>query len=361
VTMFRNRRFAAVAASSLIALAWSADARGEWEAPKDGVVTEKQFNAYVAAFKEYAGYLRAAGKAMEGSKTGIGSLAVLSQVDEKTKAILAKHGLTQEEFGWLGTQVWQAWGEAVMAEMLEKSEQDMVDQQKATDEKIAAQEKVVQQQEAAKKSGTRLLSDEQRQQAVEQLKSEREAALEEAKQYDEAARAKEDSVKEAQAEVDAAAKEAKDLEAEAKRPPADVEDKEAFAEEKRAAAADAKERAKDGEARVAEAKQAQAEERKQAADARARADALAKRMEKPEAAASDEDKAAAAQEADAAVTAARREIDSLKEAKQFLAEAIEQQKKTRSTQQSTVPAANVTLMRKHRAEFEGMLKAMDGK
>src|SRR2546423_15094333 len=69
----------------------------EYEGPKDGSITEKQFDAYLNVTKEWVATNQAAAKAMEGSKTGFGALSGLAKTDEKFKASLAKYGLSESE------------------------------------------------------------------------------------------------------------------------------------------------------------------------------------------------------------------------------------------------------------------------
>src|SRR3954451_24495631 len=78
-----------VVASAPVARVARADEK-EYEGPKDGSSTQKQFEAYLNVTKEWVATSQAAAKAMEGSKTGLGGLSVLAKTDEKFKASLAK-------------------------------------------------------------------------------------------------------------------------------------------------------------------------------------------------------------------------------------------------------------------------------
>src|SRR3982750_3502361 len=88
----------------------------EYEGPKDGSITEKQFDAYLNVTKDWMATSQAAAKAMEGAKTGFGALSVLAKTDEKFKATLAKYGLSESEYNYVGGKVWEAWGAQMMVD-----------------------------------------------------------------------------------------------------------------------------------------------------------------------------------------------------------------------------------------------------
>src|SRR5579872_5308345 len=81
----------------------------EWQVPRDGAVTEKQLANYLQVQKEALDTWRAAGKAIEGSQSSAAAIALALRTDEKFKASLASHGMTPDEYSWVGSQVWQAY------------------------------------------------------------------------------------------------------------------------------------------------------------------------------------------------------------------------------------------------------------
>src|SRR5436309_5248720 len=79
----------------------------DWKEPENGLFTEKQVENYTGAQKEILQLLKAMGKAAEGSKNGLGNLALLAGLDDKVNAILAKHDLKKQEYDWLNGEMFK--------------------------------------------------------------------------------------------------------------------------------------------------------------------------------------------------------------------------------------------------------------
>ncbi len=180
-----------------------AGARGEFTPPANNIYTEEQLTNYIGAVKDWMDYLKAAGKALEGSKSGMAALSVYAKTDQKFRDSLAKHHLEEAEYTWLADQVFKAWGGLTIQEALEQSGKEVDQQIKDTDAKIAEQKKIIEARQDALKTGRRIMTKEQRDSAIESAKSEKQSALEEAKSHQDASKQHAD---EAKAAADEAAK-----------------------------------------------------------------------------------------------------------------------------------------------------------
>jgi hypothetical protein len=149
---FRSASVAGVIVITFLATAVRAD--DQFEPPKEGVFTEKQFNAYCEVTKEWLSTSQAAAKAMEGSKSGLGALSVMAKTDQRFKDSLAKHGMSDSEYSWVAGQVWEAYTVTVMVDTLGKqAAEELQNQTKKTDDDLAQQQKKLAELEAAQKAG----------------------------------------------------------------------------------------------------------------------------------------------------------------------------------------------------------------
>src|SRR5690349_3428424 len=79
-------------------------ARGaDWQPPKDGVLSEKQFTSYTQVLQELLDNARAAGKAIDGSQSGAAGLAMVLRTNQNFKSSLASHGMSEAEYDWVGS------------------------------------------------------------------------------------------------------------------------------------------------------------------------------------------------------------------------------------------------------------------
>ncbi len=323
----------------------------DWQPPKDGVVTEKQFGNYIKVLQEVIDNARAAGKAIDNSQSGAAALALALRTNEKFKASLASHGMTEAEYDWLGSMVWQAYGQLLRDDIVQKAQGEMDQQKKTMQGKLADHKAKLAAHEKALKEGRRVMSKEERESAVASAKEEQKSALEEAKQHAEEASA-------AQKEADKSEADAKAADAAAKNPPSDViaDDRPGFIEQKKSEAQSARDAAKEARDKVAEARKAESESKAKAATA-------GKKVADPDLAMTDEEKAEFKKQNEEQIASIRGEIKDTEQGMQLLSEsgaALAQ-----NFQQSggeAVPPQNVALMKKHREEFEkawGMKK--DGK
>lgn len=312
----------------------------DWEAPKDGKLTEKQVTNFVAAHKELMQMLKAMGKAVEGSKTGIGAVAVLAGMDDKVNAVIAKHDLKRPEYDWVNEQVTQAMGAAMLDDMMEKGKADIEAQKKKNADEIAAAQKRVTEYEQANKSGTRVLTAEQKADRIKDAKSQQESALEEAKSHDQ-------EIKDAEAEAKQHEMEAAEAEKLAKNPPSDVgaDDRADYIKGKQEEATNAKTAAKESRDRLKEIQ-------KQVADAKAKAAGFEKQMKNPEVPVGDEEKAQVKQENEQGLANAKSELETLTQATAFIKDAEANFQKQSAELRKGINADNLALVKKHLKEVQ---------
>jgi hypothetical protein len=312
----------------------------EWKQPADGLLTDKQVVNYIAAQKEITQLLKAVGKAAEGSKSGFGAYTLVAGLEDKYNAILAKHDLKRAEYDWANGKLLECWAATLQLNLIDQSMSDLVEQKKKNATDLQAAQQKVSQYEIAAKAGTRVMTKEQRQGAVQSAKDAQAAATDEAKQHAEEAK----TAAEEAAKIEA---EAKAAEALAKNPPADVEkdSRDDFIKAKREEAMNLLANAKESRDREKEARKAEAE-------SKAKAAAASKAMANPEIPVTDEEKAQVKAENTEGLAAAKSEVDLLKQAGQLLAEADGQTRKQQDEVQKDLKPQNVALARKHLKELQ---------
>ncbi|MDB5330056.1 MAG: hypothetical protein JWP03_1207, partial [Phycisphaerales bacterium] len=166
-----------------------------WTEPKDGAFTEKQLTNYIDTMKEVMASWKAAGKALEGGQNGFAAAAVLARTDAKTKEVMAKHGLAEDEYNWLSGKVFEAWGGVIMQNVSEEADKQMTAQTKLTQDKIAAGKQKLAAYEKALKDGRRVLTPEERESIIKSAKDDQQSALDEAKQHADEAKQHADEAK----------------------------------------------------------------------------------------------------------------------------------------------------------------------
>jgi hypothetical protein len=330
----------------------------EYEGPKDGSITEKQFEAYLNVTREWVATSQAASKAMEGSKTGFGALSVIAKTDEKFKASLAKYGVSESEYSWIGDKVWAAWGTAMMVDSLgTQGAADLQNQQKKMADELAAAKKQLGEAEAAQKAGTRILSKEERAQRVQSAKDQAQAARDEAKSYDDQIKQHQQEQKEANDEAAKQLKAAQEADSLAKNPPKDVaqDDRESYINDRKNEAQSARDAAKEANDRMTEAKKNEDEAKKSQAEATAKATGFDKQAANPEQPATDEEKQQLAKDNADAVERLKQQISSSEQAQQMLTESLAMNKKQVEEMKSKVPPKNLEILLKRHEEFEKAL------
>jgi hypothetical protein len=324
---------------ALVATCTVAVYAADFKEPKDGVYTEKQLTAYIQTMKAHQQTLKAAGKAVDGS-SGAGAIAVYTATNAKLKEELAKNGLSEPEYQWIGSKVFEAYGGLTIQDMVDKSKADMAASMKKNQDELKEKQTKLADYEKAAKDGKRVMTRDDREAAMKSAKDDQQSALDEAKQHaDEAKAAKEDAEK-----ADAEAKQNDTL---AKNPPSDVsaDDRPGYIEDKKNAAQSARDAAKEAREKQAEALKAQKE-------AQAKAAAAAARVKDPEIPTSADDKAQVKQQNDEMIKQLKEEIDNSQQAIKLLSDSQQNGLKELEANVSKIPAQNLALLKKHRAEWE---------
>ncbi|HEX4796919.1 MAG TPA: hypothetical protein VH370_24220 [Humisphaera sp.] len=324
-------------------LVWSGVARGaDWTEPKDGVYTEKQLTSFIQCYRDNMQAMAAAQKAA-GGNSGAAAIAIMTQLNATTKANLAKYGLQEGEYQWLLGQSASAYSAAIWQDQIKEGRAQLDANFKKNQDELKAKQQSLAQYEKAAKDGRRVMSKDEREAAIKSAKDDQQSALDEAKQHaDEAKAAKE--------EADKADAEAKQNDTLAKNPPSDVsaDDRPGYIEEKKTAAEAARTAAK-------EARDKQAEALKAEKEARTKADGFASRIKDPELPLTDEEKAQAKQQNQDMIKQLKDEIDATQQAMKFAQGSQQDGFKQLDDMVAKVPPANLTLMNKHRAEWETAL------
>lgn len=331
--------------SLLCVMSMTMSLRGaDFSPPKDNVYTEKQLTESIAVTKEWMDTLNAAGKAVEGTKSSAVVLATIAQTDEKFKATLAKHNMSQEEYNWIRDQMLTAWGVLIQVDTFagEQAQKDFGEQMKKQSDALEASKKKLADLEASQKSGRKILTPDERNSIIESAKSDEQSAADEAKSHaDEAKQAADDATK-----ADNDATEALKL---AKNPPADIsaDDKQQYIKDRQSDADNAKQAAKDARDRETEAKKAQKESESKIAAAKAK-------QKDPDLPTTDDEKADVKKQTEEAIASTKSEIDQTNASIETLKQASEQAKKMADEAAKSAPKDNVDLLRKHRTEFEAI-------
>ncbi len=266
--------------------------------PANGKLTDKEVGIYIDILKEQMDAYKSAGKAVDGNKSSAADIAIMMRANEKVDASIAKHGMTKEEYNWVGGEVGKLWYAAVMQEQWEDNAKPDMERQikeKETD-KDAAKTKMAT-YEQANKDGKRILTKEQQDAAVQSAASDRDSIAQEVKD-------RQADLKTAKDEVAQHEKEAADADALAKNPPADVsaDDKPGYIDGKKGEAQTARDAAKDSGTKVTDAQKA-------VDDAKARLAVANGKVDHPEVPVTDDEKTQVTQDNQKGIDDAKKAID----------------------------------------------------
>ncbi len=335
----------------VFAISWCSNSvRAEdWNEPKDGIFTEKQVENYAAAQKDVMQLMKAVGKALEGSKSGVGALTLAAGMDEKVNAILAKHDLKKAEYEWLASKVSECMGVSMYDSMLDLGKADLVEQKKKNAMDLEAARQKLAQFEKARKAGTRVMTREQHDDAVKSAKDMQDSAREEVKQRGEEAKNASDEAAKFEADAKAA-------DALAKNPPADVDKdaREDFIKGKKDEAESLRNSAKESRDKEKEARKAESESKSKVA-------AATKAMANPELPVTDDEKAQVNKDNEEGFANAKSEIETLMQASQLLADSDGQWKKQQAEAHKNIKEENLVLVKKHLKEVQDAWGIQDKK
>jgi predicted nucleic acid-binding Zn-ribbon protein len=327
-----------------------ASARADFTPPKDGKLTEKQVTNFIEITKDQMATLKSAGNAAQGVG-GVAGAAIVQHASEKMDASITSHGMTKDEYNWVGEQVTKLWPVALYQKQWEETGKPDLEKQikaKQADEDDAKAKLTTYQN--AQKAGTRLMTKDQRQAAVDAATTDRNTANDDVKSATEALKPINDEI----AQHD---KDATDAEALAKNPPADVsaDDRSNYIDARKNEAQAAHDAAKDARDRLKDAQKA-------VDDAKARVTAAGNRVDHPEVPVTDDDKASVKQENDQAIAEATKQIadddDAIKTLKETLAAGP--MDLTANSKDKPDPD-NLALVKKHVSEYMDAIGANDKK
>jgi hypothetical protein len=267
-------------------------------------------------------------------------MALALRNDEKFKASLVAHGLTADEYSWVGNRIWQAYGAIKIQEVVTEAQKGLEQQKKTNQQKLANLKQKLATYETAQKDGHRVMSKEEREQAVASAKSDQQSALDEAKQHADEATA-------AHREASKAEEDAKAAENAAKNPPSDVsaDDRPGFIEQKKNEAQQFRDAAREAREKEAEAKKAEAE-------LRAKAAAAAARAANPDLPVTDDEKAEVKKRNDELVASLKGEVNDTEQGLKMLDESRDSVARAIPHGEDQPPPQNFELVQKHRAQFE---------
>ncbi len=323
--------------------AFACPALAAWEEPKDGKLTEKEVTGYIGLSKDILALAQEQGQKVKDAKTEVAAFSASLAISGKFDALLKKYDMTDGEWSWVTSRVWEATGAIYQEEMMAKTIRGQFDTlARESAAKVTALKDRIAVHEKALKEGKRVLANEQREEIVNSAKDNQKSALEEAKNHTDAAKA---------ALEEAATKDKEAVEAEklAKHPPADVEKDNLadYIKEKREESKTAREAA-------VEARKNAVEEQKQEKECRAKAAMLAKQAENPDVPATAEEKEQVAKENKEAIDNARQELAAIAQTQVELIKVSADLEKNNKENMAKVHPDNLALVRKRLKEIKGV-------
>jgi hypothetical protein len=329
---------------SAVVLLLAASAQAQWKPPADGKFTEDRLKVFLDTQKDWLDENAKILHDISATQTEAARIAAAGDLDKRYQACLARHNISRPEYEWLAQQSMAAWSSLTFFDKAYKDTNDQIDAQtKENAAKLADAQARLATYQKAQNEGIRVMSPEDRAEAIKSAKDEQQSALDEAKQRgDDAAAAKAESK-----QHDTDAKTAQDLMA---NPPADIssDDRPAYIDNKKSEAQAALDAAKDARTRADDAIKAQA-------DAQIRAAVAAQRAAHPEIHITDDEKAIMKSDNAAAVAAAQADIaESQRQSTQMAAES-QQLKVSANQMNQDIPKENLDLMRKYADQYHDQL------
>lgn len=304
-------------------------------------MTEKQVTAYLQILKSAVDDAQAAGKSIDKTQSPAAAIALIEANDNKFKANLASHGMSDEEYHWVGERVLDAWGTTLASKAVSDVSGSMVEQRKKSQQAIDDLKAKLTEYQKAQAAGRRVMSKDERQSAIDSAKGDQQSALDEVKQHD-------DEIKQYTTDAakgDADAKAADEL---AKNPPPDVsaDDRQGYIDGKKADAQTARDTAK-------EAREKSQESQKARDESLAKAEVAKKKMANPDLPTTDDEKAQMKKENEDMIASLTSELAAAQQNLVQMDQAMAQFTKGMQDQQAKnpVPPQNVELFKKHQAEF----------
>jgi hypothetical protein len=328
----------------LVILLLVSSAGAQWKPPADGKFTEDQLKVFLDTQKDWLAENMKILHDISAAQTDAGKLAATGDINKEYQVCLDRHHISREEFEWLSQQALAAWSSLTYFDQTFKNSQDQIESQtRENSDKLADAQSRLATYQKAEQDGVRVMTPDDRAEAIKSAKDDQQSALDEAKQRGDDATAAQAEAKQHEAE----AKTADDL---ASNPPSDVsvDDRPAYIDNKKNEAQSARETAKDARSRADNAA-------KEQADAEARAKAAAQKLAHPEVPITDDDKASVKAEDDAAIATAQSDIAECQRQSAQITAASRQLKISSQQMTKDIPEENIAIMRKYADRYHDQL------
>ncbi len=329
---------------SAVVLLLAISTQAEWKPPADRKFSEDQLTVFLDTQKDWLDENAKILHDISESQTQAARIAAAGDLDKRYQACLARHNISRPEYEWLAQQSMAAWSSLTFFDKAFKDTNDQMDgQTKENATKLADAQARLATYQKAQRDGVRVMSPEDRAEAIKSGKDEQQSALDEAKQRGDDATAAKAEAK----QQDADAKTAEDL---AANPPADIssDDRPAYIDNKKSEAKAARAAAIDAFTRESEALKSQA-------DAEARAAVAALKAASPETPITPDEKAIVKSDNAAAVAEAQADITECQQQSTQMAAESRQMKISAQQMKTNIPQENLDLMRKYADRYHDQL------
>ena len=200
----------------LVILLLVSSAGAQWKPPADGKFTEDQLKVFLDTQKDWLAENMKILHDISAAQTDAGKLAATEDINKEYQACLDRHHISREEFEWLSQQALAAWSSLTYFDQTFKNSQDQIESQtRENSDKLADAQSRLATYQKAEQDGVRVMTPDDRAEAIKSAKDDQQSALDEAKQRGDDATAAQAEAKQHEAE----AKTADDL---ASNPPSDV-------------------------------------------------------------------------------------------------------------------------------------------
>jgi hypothetical protein len=170
---------------ALIVVLAACIAAAPWTPPGDGAVSEPQLRIYIDTTRDWQLEYAAADEAYARAQTDAERAAALSDLSEKRKECLERHQISEAEYRWIARQVTEAW---TVAGVIEQAGGRQINDPVQLNKQLKAAEARKAKYELALKEGTRMMSADDRAEAVRVAERDEAVAQLEADDFDEEAR-----------------------------------------------------------------------------------------------------------------------------------------------------------------------------
>jgi hypothetical protein len=330
--------------TAVVVLLLARSANAQWKPPLDGKFTEDQLKIFLDTQKDWLDENAKILQDVSTAQTDATRLAALGDLDKRYQACLERHHMSRQEFEWLAQQAMAAWTSVTYIDQTYKNTNDELDSQTRENAiKLADAQSRLAKYQQAQKDGVRVMSADDRDEAIKSAKEDQQSALDEAKQHG-------DDAVSAEAEAKQQTKDAGTAQYLAGNPPADIsaDDRPAYMDNKTNEAQTARDAAKDALSRKEDAVKAQD-------DALFRAQVAAHKAAHPEIPANADEKASVKADNDTGVAVAQGDIAECQQQSVQLTAGSQQLKNSAQQMRKNIPEENIVIMRKYADRYHHQL------